>query len=55
MGPWTAGAILLRGPGRLDMFPGNDSKVAANLALVADGSVESGPVVERPGSQRGML
>jgi DNA-3-methyladenine glycosylase II len=34
VGPWTASLILLRGLGRLDVFPGNDSGVARNLALV---------------------
>jgi DNA-3-methyladenine glycosylase II len=55
IGPWTAAVILLRGLGRLDMFPGNDSSVAANLALVAGERVDVGPVVETLGSQRGML
>jgi DNA-3-methyladenine glycosylase II len=55
VGPWTAAVILLRGLGRLDIFPGNDSSVAANLALVAGESVNVGPVVERLGSQCGML
>lgn len=55
IGPWTATVILLRGLGRLDMFPGNDSSVTANLALVAGKHVDVGPVVEKLGSQRGML
>jgi DNA-3-methyladenine glycosylase II len=55
IGPWTAAVILLRGLGRLDMFPGNDSSVAANLTLVAGERVDAGPVVEMLGSQRGML
>jgi len=55
IGPWTVALILLRGLGRLDVFPGNDSSVAANLALVAGERVEAGPVVEMLGSQRGML
>lgn len=37
------------------MFPGNDSSVAANLALVAGERVDPGPVLEKLGSQRGML
>ena len=56
IGPWTAAVILLRGFGRLDVFPMNDSSVARNLALVA------GPVqldipasLEVLGAQRGML
>jgi DNA-3-methyladenine glycosylase II len=55
VGPWTAAVILLRGLGRLDVFPGNDSSVAANLALVAGERVDAGPVVDTLGSQRGML
>jgi DNA-3-methyladenine glycosylase II len=55
IGPWTAAVILLRGLGRLDVFPGNDSSVAANLALVAGERVAPGPIVESLGSQRGML
>ena len=47
--------ILLRGLGRLDVFPGNDSSVAANLALVAGEHVDAGPVVAALGSQRGIL
>jgi DNA-3-methyladenine glycosylase II len=35
IGPWTAAVVLLRGFGRLDVFPGNDSSVARNLAMVA--------------------
>ncbi len=55
IGPWTAAVILLRGLGRLDVFPGNDSSVAANLALVAGERVDVGPVVDALGSQRGTL
>jgi DNA-3-methyladenine glycosylase II len=56
IGPWTAAVILIRGFGRLDTFPGNDTSVAANLALVAPGvSVEAEHVTAMLGSQRGML
>jgi DNA-3-methyladenine glycosylase II len=55
IGPWTAAAILLRGLGRLDVFPSNDSSVAANLALVTGKRVDAGPVLESLGAQRGML
>jgi DNA-3-methyladenine glycosylase II len=34
VGPWTAAVVLLRGLGRLDVFPANDSSVVRNLALV---------------------
>lgn len=56
IGPWTATVILLRGLGRLDVFPMNDSSVAANLASVAGSmplDVES--VLAALGPQRGML
>lgn len=55
IGPWTAAVILLRGLGRLDAFPANDSGVAANLALVAGHAIDAGDVAESLGSQRGML
>jgi DNA-3-methyladenine glycosylase II len=55
IGAWTAAVILLRGLGRLDVFPGDDSSVAANLALVAGETMDIGPALETLGSQRGML
>ncbi|MEO6954861.1 MAG: hypothetical protein ABI321_23880 [Polyangia bacterium] len=56
IGPWTAAVILIRGFGRLDTFPGNDTSVAANLALVAPGvRLEAKDITELLGSQRGML
>jgi len=55
IGPWTAAVILLRGLGRLDTFPGNDSGVAANLALIAGEPAEAGPIAVALGPQRGML
>jgi DNA-3-methyladenine glycosylase II len=56
IGPWTATVILLRGLGRLDVFPINDSSVARNLASVA-GSVprDIDEVLRALGPQRGML
>ena len=56
IGPWTATVILLRGFGRLDVFPMNDSGVARNLSL-ATGEAEAnvGPVLETLGQERGML
>jgi DNA-3-methyladenine glycosylase II len=56
IGPWTATVILLRGLGRLDVFPMKDSSVAANLAFVAGSmplDIES--VLAALGPQRGML
>ena len=47
--------ILLRGLGRIDVFPGNDTGVRANLARFAGKRVSAAHVVEQLGSQRGML
>jgi DNA-3-methyladenine glycosylase II len=55
IGPWTAAVILLRGLGRIDVFPGNDSGVQANLTRFAGKRVTAAEVVEKLGSQRGML
>lgn len=56
VGPWTASVILLRGFGRLDAFPMNDSGVARNLTLVARGaSFDVHHVLSILGDQRGML
>jgi DNA-3-methyladenine glycosylase II len=56
IGPWTATVILLRGLGRLDVFPMNDSSVASNLAFVAGSApVDINQVLTALGPQRGML
>jgi DNA-3-methyladenine glycosylase II len=56
IGPWTATIILLRGLGRLDVFPMNDSSVARNLAFVAGSDpLDVDQVLTALGSQRGML
>ena len=56
IGPWTATVILLRGFGRLDVFPMNDSSVARNLAFVAGAAaVDVDRVLTELGAQRGML
>jgi len=56
IGPWTATVILLRGLGRLDVFPMNDSSVARNLAFVAGAAaVDVGRILTKLGEQRGML
>jgi DNA-3-methyladenine glycosylase II len=56
IGPWTAAVILLRGLGRLDVFPTNDSSVARNLALIG-GAAPLGveEALDALGPQRGML
>jgi len=56
IGPWTATIILLRGLGRLDVFPGNDSSVAGNIALAARSEpLDVERVLDALGPQRGML
>ena len=56
IGPWTASVILLRGLGRLDVFPMNDTSVAQNLALVAGSTrIDIDRVVATLRPQQGML
>ena len=56
IGPWTAAVILLRGLGRLDVFPANDTSVASNIALVAGSApFDAQAVLNTLGLQRGML
>ena len=56
IGPWTAAVILLRGLGRLDVFPTNDTSVTRNLALVAGSApVDVEAVVRALSPQQGML
>ena len=54
IGPWTAALILLRGLGRIDVLPGDDSGVRANLDRFAGKRVTTASVVEQLGTQRGM-
>jgi DNA-3-methyladenine glycosylase II len=56
IGPWTAAVIALRGFGRLDLFPMNDSGVARSVKDLSgrtDVNVEE--LLARLGAQRGML
>lgn len=56
IGPWSATVVLLRGLGRLDMFPLKDSGVAASLkALSGNQNVDLDRLLEQLGNQRGML
>jgi DNA-3-methyladenine glycosylase II len=56
IGPWTAAVILLRGLGRLDVFPLNDTSVAKNVALIAGSTpVDAERVLQDLGPQHGML
>jgi len=56
IGPWTAAVICLRGLGRLDVFPMEDSGVARALSdLSGDPNTSVGPILDALGDQRGML
>jgi DNA-3-methyladenine glycosylase II len=56
IGPWTATVILLRGLGRLDVFPMDDTSVARNLALVAGPApVDVESTLKSLSPQQGML
>ena len=56
IGPWTAAVILLRGLGRLDVFPANDTSVGRNLAIVSGATpMDIGDVLDALRPQQGML
>ena len=56
IGPWTAAVVLLRGLGRLDVFPMNDSSVARNLAMVAGPApIDTAGTLDALMPQQGML
>ena len=56
IGPWTASVVLLRGLGRLDVFPLRDSGVARSLSQLAGGiQVDEASLLEQLGDVRGML
>ena len=55
IGPWTAAVILLRGLGRIDVFPMNDSGVARSVSALAGGVVDVSAALEILGEERGML
>ncbi len=56
IGPWTAAVILLRGLGRLDVFPLNDTSVARNVRFVAgERSVDVPATLEALRPCQGML
>jgi DNA-3-methyladenine glycosylase II len=56
IGRWTATVILLRGFGRLDVFPMNDSSVVRNLSLVSHSQpVDVESALESLSPQQGML
>jgi DNA-3-methyladenine glycosylase II len=56
IGPWTAVVILLRGLGRLDVFPANDTSVAHNLTMVGGpAALDVETLLDTLGPERGML
>lgn len=56
IGPWSAAVVLLRGLGRLDVFPLKDSGAAASLQLLAErATVDLDALLLELGDQRGML
>ena len=56
IGPWTAAVVALRGFGRLDLFPMNDSGVAKSVRdLSGERDVDVEALLARLGPQRGML
>jgi DNA-3-methyladenine glycosylase II len=56
IGPWSAAVVLLRGFGRLDVFPMKDSGVARSLrALSGDPNIDAHALLEQLGPVRGML
>jgi DNA-3-methyladenine glycosylase II len=56
IGPWTATVILLRGLGRLDVFPMNDSSVTRNLSLVSSSDrIDVESTLDSLSPQQGML
>ncbi len=56
IGPWTAAVIALRGFGRLDTFPLNDSGVARSLKdLSGEPAIDVHALLAALGPQRGML
>lgn len=56
IGPWSAAVVLLRGFGRLDVFPMKDSGVARSLkALSGDPGIDAHALLEHLGPLRGML
>jgi DNA-3-methyladenine glycosylase II len=56
IGPWSAAVVLLRGFGRLDVFPMKDSGVARSLRMLSgDPLLDAHALLEGLGPVRGML
>jgi DNA-3-methyladenine glycosylase II len=56
IGPWSAAVVLLRGFGRLDVFPMKDSGVARTIRLLSGNpNIDAHALLEALGPVRGML
>lgn len=56
LGPWSASVVMLRGFGRLDVFPMRDSGVARTVKLLSgDDRLDLDAVLDVLGPVRGML
>jgi DNA-3-methyladenine glycosylase II len=56
IGPWSAAVVLLRGLGRLDVFPLNDSGVARSLReLSGESDLDAAALLAALGPVRGFL
>lgn len=56
IGPWSAAVVLLRGFGRLDVFPMKDSGVARSLRMLSGNPlIDAQALLEALGPTRGML
>jgi len=56
VGPWTAAIVMLRGFGRLDLFPAGDSGAAQSLRTITGrDDVDLAAALTALGDQRGML
>jgi DNA-3-methyladenine glycosylase II len=55
IGPWTSSVVLLRGLGRLDVFPRGDSGVARSLRQVAGPDIGLPMLLARLHPEQGML
>ncbi len=56
IGPWTGAVVALRGFGRLDVFPMNDSGAEAGLRkLSGDPKIRAEPIIAALSPQQGML
>ena len=56
IGAWSAAVVLLRGFGRLDVFPMKDSGVARSLKMLSrDPELDAGALLEALGPVRGFL